>query len=298
MSTRRSARGSSSSSYSRNDSADATVRDGGVHQANKRVRHGVPAAASRKAGDDEEEEEEDPAEQFNFANVPHKFDPVAYTFKLNQNDLYKWESIDEAARNQCVKAVSRLFLFKGSRREIIKQNQVLDALEKLDKNYRKLANAVLFHVQGQLFNAMGYVIVSTENIIGAKGLVPKSGTTAEYFLTNGLQDPQLLKILNNACLNPSYQAFLIVVLLAIYTAPQRKLQVRDILTYVRQIDPRFPASISANSKVTGSTSGGIGDLGADFLGLIHQMKKVLNFYLPQSNMYPSHFLFIPYRYQI
>ncbi len=164
---------------------------------------------------------------------------------------------------------------KGSRREAIRREHILDTLGSIQEEYRKHASAVLVRVQQRLSDTMGYTIVSSEHIIGYRSQEgdTKSSLPQEYFLTSCLRDPVLQHILSRASDSLAYTSFVFVVCMAIYTSPLKKAATRDILMKVRKVDRRFPESLAASTKTTKSIA--VPELENDFLGLIQRMKKVI-----------------------
>jgi hypothetical protein len=182
--------------------------------------------------------------------------------------------MSQPAQEQCIKAVSRLFLFKGSRRETIRRDHVLDTLGALDVSYKKVANVALAKAQHQLLTNTGYALVHTDAILGMpKAEVgAKAAANAEYMLTNSLKQPQLLRIVADANVFQGYPGFVALVLLAVFTAPQRKMKVRDIHARVRLVDLEVPDTLRSGSGEKGKTNPMQG-FDHDFLGLLAQMKK-------------------------
>ncbi len=161
----------------------------------------------------------------------------------------------------------------GSRRENIRREHVIEVLGQINEDYRKHCSIVLARVQQMLSDNLGYTIVNVENIIGRESVEEvKTSTVQEYFLTNELRNPILLRILSQTNNDAAYTAFVFIVCIAIYTSPQKRAPVRDILTHVRQIDPRFAESLTAGRNAEKSVV--VAELGEDFLGLLQKMRKV------------------------
>ena len=125
--------------------------------------------------------------------VPRKFDVSEFLFQPNVKDNHKFESLTPAVQGQCVKAVSRLFVMKGARKETIPRRMIIDVLNEIDPDYKKHVGVVLSRVQQLLLQSLGYAIVSADCIIGMK-----NGKSDEYYVTNNLTNPKLLKLLIQA----------------------------------------------------------------------------------------------------
>lgn len=127
-------------------------------------------------------------------DVARKYDVNSFVFHPNDKDVHKFEALTPAVQAQCVKAVCRLFVMKAARKEPISRETIRAVLNEIDADYKKHVAAVLKRVQYQLLKSLGYVVVAGDSILGMK----KNGKSDDYYVTNNLSSPKLMKLLNQA----------------------------------------------------------------------------------------------------
>jgi hypothetical protein len=152
---------------------------------------------------------------------------------------------------------------------MINRLKVQEVLEKIDSEYKKLANAVLAIAAQELKDVFGYQLVTGQELIGMK-----DGKKDEYFLLNTSGSKRLRTLLAQADKSGAYFGFMTVVLFSVLMAPSERVSCANLLTNVRKVDPRFPLHIATSKNAHSATALAIPELGDDFLGLLNRMKKV------------------------
>jgi hypothetical protein len=160
-------------------------------------------------------------------------------------------------------------IVSGARREMINRLKVQEVLEKIDSEYKKLANAVLAIAAQELKDIFGYQLVTGQELIGMK-----DGKKDEYFLLSTSGSKRLRTLLAQADKSGAYFGFMTVVLFSVLMAPSERVSCANLLTNVRKVDPRFPLHITTSKNAHSATALAIPELGDDFLGLLNRMKKV------------------------
>jgi hypothetical protein len=207
-----------------------------------------------------------------------------------EKEMDKFHKLSADAQALCVKSVVRLFVMKGTilacpifaacsdskmstvsgaRREMINRLKVQEVLEKIDSEYKKLANAVLAISAQELKDVFGYQLVTGQELVGMK-----DGKKDEYFLLSTSGSKRLRTLLAQADKSGAYFGFMTVVLFSVLMAPSERVSCANLLTNVRKVDPRFPLHIATSKNAHSATALAIPELGDDFLGLLNRMKKV------------------------
>lgn len=179
-----------------------------------------------------------------------------------------WDGLAKDAKQQCLKAVARLFLTKGARAEVITRTVVGETLAKVndsDGAYKKHINAVILAVQIELMSNFGFQITTGVN------LPPGKGKKDEYHLVNRVKSVKLQEVLAELTPNDAYMGFVFVVMQVLNTAPGKKLDQDAILRNVRKIDGRFPETLVQRGK--GDSSLSVPELNNSFTGLLTRMEK-------------------------
>ncbi len=145
-----------------------------------------------------------------------------------------------------------------------------EVLEKIDPDYKKHANAVISKAFGDLKTVFGYQLLTAHEIVGWK-----DGKKDEYFLLSTTTSKKLRFLLSKADHSGPFFGFMMVVLFAILMSPGERIACRDLLTVVRQVEPRFPMDLQkGGANMQGVVALAVPELGDDFLGLLNRMKKV------------------------
>ena len=82
-----------------------------------------------------EEDEEDRSLNI-YSDLPVSSCYHRVDFTCTEKELNNFNSLSKDARNQCTKTISRLFIFKGTRNEMISRSSISDLLGKIDKVYK------------------------------------------------------------------------------------------------------------------------------------------------------------------
>jgi len=208
---------------------------------------------------------------------------LAFVEGVTEKEETAWTKLNSEARNLCIKAVVRLFVFKGARGLPVTRANVNEAMAKIaegDANsYSKHYNLVMNKVMQEL-ETFGFMLTSGIN-------VPGSEDKKDWYIVNRLRSAKLQEVLSELSPHDAYIGFVWVVSQIIYTSPGRKLDIDSILRAVRKVDRRFPDSdrgeagggrgskASSSSSSSSSNGGGaaVPDLKDSFSGLIARMKK-------------------------
>jgi hypothetical protein len=232
-------------------------------------------ASSRKIVDAEDEEEEEEKEEegddhvhdiFQFGMERRYMEDYQLSAEGSKTETSKWNKISVHAQELCIKTIARLFILKGSKNEVITTSHIGDALGALDTTYKGVKGIVLARVQEKLERSFGYIVVSSDCIVGCG---EKTGTNKDFYLTTKLTSRKLWMELTKVNKDSGYGGFIHVVFQSIFMSTGKKILCKDLLTNIRLLDPRFPAFIvktSTNKNI-------IPELGDDFLGLLGRMKK-------------------------
>ena len=204
--------------------------------------------------------------------------------KVSDKDMTNWNKLNHDAQNLCVKRVVRYILFRSSKKETISRDKVADVLNTIDSTYKRLINPCLQKASKLLKDDFGYDLILESDIIGLESTKTKSN----YYLMNSLKSFQLANILANLNHDKANTAFCYIVLVAIFTSPNRIANIESIISNLRLIDPRLQNTLATanNSKARSSISSqtsehnaastkvSVPELKNDFVGLIQRMKKV------------------------
>ena len=139
----------------------------------------------------------------------------------------------------------------------------------MDPTYGNCATNVIAIVKTELKNSFGYDLSSKFSVqdTSVKG-APKTG--AEFILFNGLRSPQLQDMLADSASvnNKAWMGFAFVILQIVNSSAAKTVDNLTLLSKVREIDDRFPESISKKSS---SADVPVPELGADFSMLMKRM---------------------------
>ena len=86
----------------------------------------------------------------------------------NPRDWIKWSAVQADARNQCVKAITRLLLFKAGRKEHVTRDVIAKCLEELNPDFKSYANVVLDLANTKLQTLFDYRVIAWYPRIGTK----------------------------------------------------------------------------------------------------------------------------------
>ena len=139
----------------------------------------------------------------------------------------------------------------------------------MDPTYGNCATNVIAIVKTELKNSFGYDLSSKFSVqdTSVKGA---SKTGAEFILFNGLRSPQLQDMLADSASvnNKAWMGFVFVILQIVNSSAAKTVDNLTLLSKVREIDERFPESISKKSS---SADVPVPELGADFTTLMKRM---------------------------
>lgn len=244
-----------------NDANEPSARRSARESTSRRIVDGADAD-----NDDEIEVGDDHVSDiFQFAMERRYIEDHILPEEGTKSDMNKWNKLSLDAQELCIKTIARLFILKGSKNEVITSTHIGDALGALDNTYKSVKNPVLSRVQDKLRRSFGYVLVSSDCIIGCG----KTGTNKDFFLTTNLTSRKLWMELTKINKDSGYHGFLHVVFQCIFMSKGKRIVCKELLGNLRQLDPRFPSTLvkSSGSKTI------IPELGDDFLGLLGRMKK-------------------------
>lgn len=215
-------------------------------------------------------------------------------FQATPKEVTKFQSISADAQAQCVKTVVRLLIMKGGkdsmffsmtmalttlftfflacaiggRRETISRAHIQEVLYKVDPEYKKLVSVVLMKAADELRKVFGIVLVAGVDIVGLK-----DGKKDDYYLTTALNSKKVRHLIARGDKDGPYFGFMVLVLYSVLMAPGQKQACKDILSAVRQVEPRFPVDLGTGRGNTMAALA-VPELGDDFLGLIRRMRAV------------------------
>lgn len=195
---------------------------------------------------------------------------ITYPVKLSAKDIGNWNKQTKDAQDLCIKRVMRFVLYRSSDKEHqITRDKIGDVLTEIDGSYKNLTTPCIHHVQEILKKDFGYALTEQSDIIGIEATKSKS-----YYLINDMQSQELHKILASVNHDACFIGFCYIVLVAVYTSVNSQAKVKDVLSSVRQIDSRFPATLPDDMKKRSTTAVAVPELKLDFIGLLSRMKKV------------------------
>jgi hypothetical protein len=192
---------------------------------------------------------------------------LALELGLTEKQEENWSKVSVEAQNQCVKAVVRMLVTAGSRKEPLTRAKVLDCVSKVNADYKKHASKILVEAHKHLHITFGYSIITGDKVKGTK-----KGKKDDLYVINDIQSPALLELLAMSSHDDAFMGFCFIVFQAIYSSPGKRIKLQDVMSYVREVDKRFPTTCTKSSS-KGRSSLPIPELGDDFLGLINRMKK-------------------------
>lgn len=189
----------------------------------------------------------------------------------------QFERISREAQENCVKAIYRLMVFKGSRKEVVTSKHIADELATLDAAYRKFTSVVAYEVR-KLFatGITGYRMISGDEIVAPEG---SRGKKDEFFIVNGLSSAKLQQALAAPAHHSADYSFMLMVFFAILTAPGQRITFDQLLQQMHHTDSRFPQTIQHQQRAQASADAerranlALPELSDDFVGLLNRMKK-------------------------
>lgn len=234
----------------------------------------------RKASGHNDEDDEDETEESLHTKRRKLFDverDKTYEFEVavfvtNEKKVRKFELLSKEAQNLCIKAVSRLFLFRGTKQEVVTRANILDTLAKIDSEYKTHCDVILEKAQELVLNLTGYLIIDGENIKGCK-----SASKTDYYLVNTMESSILRSILaeHEDVKRHALNGFAFAVYHSIFNSPGYAIQARDLLQNIRKLDGRFPeTSLQIVQKSSSVSALSVPELQSDFLGLLQELRKV------------------------
>jgi len=197
-----------------------------------------------------------------------------YPVQPSAKNESQWNSLPSDEQCLCVKTIVRLLSMKGARKESVTRNTVIDALGKVNTNYKKHINMVLSLAQDFMGKVMGFSLTVGNEVRGLDEDQEGKPKKDEIFISNFLKSPKLLECLSSICTDDAaFSAFAFVIMQILYTSPGRTDESRNILAKLRRVDPRFPETLLAKAKNYTSKACPVPELKEDFLGLLAKMKR-------------------------
>lgn len=191
-----------------------------------------------------------------------------------------WSRILPEAKAQCLKAVVRLLVMKGARKELISRPHIGECLGKVDSTYKKHIDVVLMESQKILEDVFGYTLITGDEVrgIGSKKdeVGAAEGKKDEFFVFNILKSTRMLSSLSElADDEAAFTGFCYVIFQILLTSPGKSADAKTILQKLRKVDSRFPETLLGRPKSSSASSKAnpVPELKDDFLGLMGQMKK-------------------------
>jgi hypothetical protein len=249
------------------------VDDSDEDMASSKTRRVVDRNSDLLEINDDEENETD-QKRSRLQNIEREscYEFESAVFEGNAKKVQKFENLSKEAQEQCIKTICRLFVFRGTRKEVITRTALLDALAKIEPEYKSHCDVILERTQERLLNLTGYLIIDGGNIKGCK-----NGSKTDYYLVNAMDSLALKNILMEDQSNSGQKAvdgFAFVVFHAIFNSPGSSIRMKDLLRNVRKLDSRFPESSLQHTAKSAMTAVPIKELENDFLGLLNHLKKV------------------------
>jgi hypothetical protein len=144
----------------------------------KDVRDARSGRKQKRSGDEEENEIRESLFKVcvEDLSMPTSFKVVS----ISKRDEKAKSDFAKDAEDICKKAVVRLFLTKGCKREVVKRKDVADVLDKIDSTYKKHASYLIAEAKKELELRFGYSIIN--------GQVLESTTAEEKELNKSKKD--------------------------------------------------------------------------------------------------------------
>ena len=191
-----------------------------------------------------------------------------------------WTRILPEAKAQCVKAVVRLLVMKGARKEPVSRSHISDCLGKVDSTYKKHIDVVIVESQSILEDVFGYTLITGDEVRGLGGKKDEvggaEGKKDEFFIFNILKSPRMLSSLSElADDEAAFTGFCYVIFQILLTSPGKAADAKTVLQKLRKVDSRFPETLLGRPKSSSASNKAnpVPELKDDFLGLMGQMKK-------------------------
>lgn len=238
----------------------------------KRVRE-VPEIGDTKAGMDAGE---GPWVNDDLADIPVSMvdlniDLENVRMKALDRENAKFLALSVEIQNQLVRAVARLCLFRGTRKETLSRAIISDVLNKIDPDYKKHVSACLERAQKLLFEASGYMLLTAADI---KGL--KEGKKDDLYLVNTLMSTNKRRTLVSVLpdVNRAYFGFIFIVFHILLNASGHRMSINDLYREIRKLEPRFPETMNISTvRAENTTASAVEELEESFVSLINRMKK-------------------------
>ena len=96
---------------------------------------------------------------------------------------HAWGQVSKQAQQQCIKAVVRLLVTAGTRKETLSRDKIIKCIETVSKDYKKHANKILEEAQKHLFATFGYNVITGKSVSGGK----KTAKDLNYYVINNIQ---------------------------------------------------------------------------------------------------------------
>eukprot|EP01031_Cornospumella_fuschlensis_P036860 gene36860-44717_t len=187
---------------------------------------------------------------------------------VSEREANKFERLTSEAQKDCIRAVSRLFLFKGSKHHVITRKNVADVLNEIDSDYKTHVSVTIERAQQALYE-LGYLIVPGVNVKH----IEQHKKTDTYYLCASVALPSLknaLRLADSSRRRHEYLAFCMVVFHSILATTGSKITCHDLLRNMRKVDPRFPDQLAARGH---RSAVAVPELGRDFMQLLADMQK-------------------------
>jgi uncharacterized protein (UPF0212 family) len=198
-------------------------------------------------------------------------------------ELNRFNAMHDERQKACVKAIFRLFVFKGTKKEHLNRTVVGDVLAKVDQECKKHVSVVTSIVQPLVLKLTGYQIVPGDAIRGFR-----NGKREDLYLINSLLIPspertssdvaKLQSILMDdlSSTSVSYQGFKFVIFHLIFSGIGQKITLSEIVRQLSKLDSRFPTTLSSqqlSSAGARDSLPSIPELGENLLEMLRRMQK-------------------------
>lgn len=179
--------------------------------------------------DDEGHERVDLA--FDFSGIARSYDLDTAKLTVTEKEAAKFDRLPIDAQKSCVKAVCRLFLFRGSRQEGVSRKHIADVLNAIHPDYKTHVNAVAAAAQSTLYDTCGYLVVS-----GADVKELPSAKKDVFYMSSALPSQALKQILTaSKTFDSAYAGFKALVFYCILTTANNKITQKGEL---QSVSPR------------------------------------------------------------
>ena len=168
-------------------------------------------------------------------------------FRVTEREKNRFIALSEDERNACVRVVTRLILFKATRKEMLSRQKIIDALKVTNASYGSHASASLREAQKMIFETFGLHVTDGTQIPGADASGANAG---KLYIVNTLTAPNLMRLLSESDddADMAYKGFVFVALLAVFASSGRKIDRSSLAKRLKQVDRNIPDVEAVVSK--------------------------------------------------